>query len=68
VEFYYDLVSPYSYLAHHRIGRICEEYGAEGGNVVGVRHLHRCYPRPLWRGIYWPLEGKVRLVSERVFR
>jgi 2-hydroxychromene-2-carboxylate isomerase len=29
VEFYYDLVSPYSYLAHHRIGRICEEHGAE---------------------------------------
>jgi 2-hydroxychromene-2-carboxylate isomerase len=29
VEFYYDLVSPYSYLAHHRIWRICEERGAE---------------------------------------
>ena len=29
VEFYYDLVSPYSYLAHGRIGRICEENGAE---------------------------------------
>jgi 2-hydroxychromene-2-carboxylate isomerase len=29
VEFYYDLMSPYSYLAHHRIGRICEEHRAE---------------------------------------
>jgi len=28
VEFYYDLVSPYSYLAHGQIGRICEENGA----------------------------------------
>lgn len=29
IEFYYDLVSPYSYLAYGRIGRICEENGAE---------------------------------------
>jgi 2-hydroxychromene-2-carboxylate isomerase len=29
VEFYYDLVSPYSYLAYGRVGRICEENGAE---------------------------------------
>ena len=29
VEFYYDLVSPYSYLAHARLRRICEERGAE---------------------------------------
>jgi 2-hydroxychromene-2-carboxylate isomerase len=29
VEFYYDLVSPYSYLAYGRVGRICEESGAE---------------------------------------
>ena len=29
VEFYYDLVSPYSYLAYGQIGRICEENGAE---------------------------------------
>jgi 2-hydroxychromene-2-carboxylate isomerase len=28
-EFYYDLVSPYSYLAYGRVGRICEENGAE---------------------------------------
>ena len=29
VEFYFDLVSPYSYLAHGRVERICEEHGAE---------------------------------------
>lgn len=29
VEFYYDLVSPYSYLAHGQIGRLCDENGAE---------------------------------------
>jgi len=29
VEFYYDLVSPYSYLAYGRVNHICEEYGAE---------------------------------------
>ena len=29
VEFYYDLVSPYSYLAYGRVGRISEESGAE---------------------------------------
>jgi 2-hydroxychromene-2-carboxylate isomerase len=29
VEFYYDLVSPYSYLAYGQIRRICRENGAE---------------------------------------
>jgi 2-hydroxychromene-2-carboxylate isomerase len=29
VEFYYDLTSPYSYLASTRIEGICEKYGAE---------------------------------------
>jgi 2-hydroxychromene-2-carboxylate isomerase len=29
VEFYYDLVSPYSYLAYGQVGRICAEEGAE---------------------------------------
>ena len=29
MEFYYDLVSPYSYLAHGRIRRICTEHGVE---------------------------------------
>jgi hypothetical protein len=46
VEFYYDLVSPYSYLAHHRIGRICEEHGAEGGNVVDHCSIENTAPRP----------------------
>ncbi|MGB3682789.1 MAG: 2-hydroxychromene-2-carboxylate isomerase [Rubrobacteraceae bacterium] len=29
VEFFYDLVSPYSYLAYGQAGRVCEEHGAE---------------------------------------
>ncbi|MGB3634053.1 MAG: 2-hydroxychromene-2-carboxylate isomerase [Rubrobacteraceae bacterium] len=29
VEFYYDLVSPYSYLAYTQLDRVCEERGAE---------------------------------------
>ena len=29
MEFYFDLVSPYSYLAHGRVGHMCEEHGAE---------------------------------------
>jgi 2-hydroxychromene-2-carboxylate isomerase len=29
VEFYYDLVSPYSYLAFGEVSRICREHGAE---------------------------------------
>ena len=29
VEFYYDLVSPYSYLAYTQLGRVCEEHEAE---------------------------------------
>ncbi|MGI8909289.1 MAG: 2-hydroxychromene-2-carboxylate isomerase [Rubrobacteraceae bacterium] len=29
VEFFFDLVSPYSYLAHTQVGRVCEEAGAE---------------------------------------
>ena len=29
VEFYYDLVSPYSYLAYGEVTRICQEHGAE---------------------------------------
>ena len=28
VEFYYDLVSPYSYLAYREVSRICDEHGA----------------------------------------
>lgn len=29
VEFFFDLVSPYSYLAHTQVERMCEEAGAE---------------------------------------
>src|SRR3712207_2310643 len=29
VEFYFDLVSPYSYLSYERVGQICEKHRAE---------------------------------------
>ena len=29
IEFFYDVVSPYSYLAYGRVNQICEEHGAE---------------------------------------
>ena len=29
VEFFYDVVSPYSYLAYGRVNQICEEHGVE---------------------------------------
>jgi 2-hydroxychromene-2-carboxylate isomerase len=29
VEFYYDLISPYSYLAYGEVSRVCDEQGAE---------------------------------------
>lgn len=29
MEYFFDLVSPYSYMAHARVGRMCEEAGAE---------------------------------------
>jgi 2-hydroxychromene-2-carboxylate isomerase len=29
VEFFFDLVSPYSYLAYGRVNRICEEHGVD---------------------------------------
>ncbi len=29
VEFFYDMVSPYSYLAYGRVNQICEKHGAE---------------------------------------
>lgn len=55
VEFYYDLVSPYSYLARGEVSRICEKHGAElvlrpmllGAvhNVVGVQAPIRIKPK-----------------------
>jgi 2-hydroxychromene-2-carboxylate isomerase len=41
VEFYYDLVSPYSYLAYREVSRICDEHGAElslGPMLLGAVH------------------------------
>lgn len=47
VEFYFDIVSPYSYLAHAPVERVCKEYGVDlvyrpmllGGvlNAVGLQ-------------------------------
>ena len=55
VEFYYDLVSPYSYLAYGQIGRICEENGAElvlRPMLLGAVHKEA--------GIKSPIETKLK--------
>ena len=55
VEFYYDLVSPYSYLAYGQIGRICEENGAElvlRPMLLGAVHKEA--------GIRAPIETKLK--------
>ena len=55
VEFYYDLVSPYSYLAYGQIGRICEENGAElvlRPMLLGAVHKEA--------GIKAPIETKLK--------
>ena len=55
VEFYYDLVSPYSYLAYGQIGRICEENGAELAlrpMLLGAVHKEA--------GIKAPIETKLK--------
>jgi len=55
VEFYYDLVSPYSYLAYGQLGRICEENGAElvlRPMLLGAVHKEA--------GIKAPIESKLK--------
>lgn len=55
VEFYYDLVSPYSYLAYGRIEQICEENGAElvlRPMLLGAVHKEA--------GIKSPIETKLK--------
>ena len=55
VEFYYDLVSPYSYLAYGRLGRICEENGAAlvlRPMLLGAVHKEA--------GIKAPVESKLK--------
>ena len=55
VEFYYDLVSPYSYLAYGQLGRICEENGAElvlHPMLLGAVHKEA--------GIKAPIESKLK--------
>jgi 2-hydroxychromene-2-carboxylate isomerase len=55
VEFYYDLVSPYSYLAYGQLGCICEENGAElvlRPMLLGAVHKEA--------GIKAPIETKLK--------
>jgi 2-hydroxychromene-2-carboxylate isomerase len=55
VEFYYDLVSPYSYLAYGQLGRICEENGAAlvlRPMLLGAVHKEA--------GIQAPIETKLK--------
>jgi 2-hydroxychromene-2-carboxylate isomerase len=55
VEFYYDLVSPYSYLAYGQIGRFCRENGAElvlRPMLLGAVHKEA--------GIKSPIETKLK--------
>lgn len=55
VEFYYDLVSPYSYLAYGQLGRLCEENGAElvlRPMLLGAVHKEA--------GIKAPIETKLK--------
>lgn len=51
VEFYFDLVSPYSYLAHTQVGRICREAGAElvlRPMLLGAVHKEIGLQAPIW--------------------
>jgi 2-hydroxychromene-2-carboxylate isomerase len=55
VEFYYDLVSPYAYLAYGQLGRLCEENGAElvlRPMLLGAVHKEA--------GIKAPIETKLK--------
>ena len=55
VEFYYDLVSTYSYLAYGQLGRLCEENGAEmvlRPMLLGAVHKEA--------GIKAPIETKLK--------
>jgi 2-hydroxychromene-2-carboxylate isomerase len=55
VEFYYDLVSPYSYLAYGQLGRLCEDNGAElilRPMLLGAVHKEA--------GIKAPIETKLK--------
>ncbi len=51
IEFFFDLVSPYSYLAHGRVSRICEEHGAElvlRPMLLGAVHKAVGIQPPIW--------------------
>jgi len=51
VEFFFDLVSPYSYLAYGRVSGICEEHGAElvlRPMLLGAVHKTVGIQPPIW--------------------
>ena len=51
VEFYFDLVSPYSYLARTQVSRICREAGAElvlRPMLLGAVHKEIGLQAPIW--------------------
>jgi 2-hydroxychromene-2-carboxylate isomerase len=51
VEFYFDLVSPYSYLAHKQVSNICREAGAElvlRPMLLGAVHKEIGLQAPIW--------------------
>ncbi len=65
VEFYYDLVSPYSYLAHREVSRICDEHGAGLSlrpMLLGVVHKAVGLQAPI------ETEAKVRYQAEDIRR
>lgn len=58
VEFYFDYVSPYAYLASRRIGALCERHGAE----LVMRPV-------LYAGLldHWGLSGPAEVAPRRVW-
>ncbi|MFK7931298.1 MAG: hypothetical protein AB8H79_24155 [Myxococcota bacterium] len=50
VRFYFDVISPYAWLAWKRIEALCDEEGAELVPVPGALWGDVAPPRPTWSG------------------